>query len=58
MWVNLFICFVYLCLDELKQQWETRVAQERAAMEEEQSKEIQVKLHTNCVAFDYCNSVN
>ncbi|XP_078134423.1 pericentrin isoform X2 [Sander vitreus] len=28
-------------MNELKQQWETRVAQERAAMEEEQSKEIQ-----------------
>ncbi|XP_034381587.1 pericentrin isoform X4 [Cyclopterus lumpus] len=29
-------------MNELKQQWETRVAQERAAMEEEQAKEIQV----------------
>ncbi|XP_029316030.1 LOW QUALITY PROTEIN: pericentrin [Cottoperca gobio] len=28
-------------MNELKQQWETRVAQERAAMEEEQAKELQ-----------------
>lgn len=30
------------CSDELKRQWEARVAQERAAMQEEQAKEMQV----------------
>ena len=47
--MNPFICVVYLCLDELKQQWETCVAQERAFMEEKQVKDIQVKLYRKIV---------
>lgn len=34
-----------VCLEEMKEQWETRVAQERASMDEKQAKEIQVKFH-------------
>lgn len=39
-----FFFFLYVHSDELKQQWETSVAQDRAAMENVQAKEIQVKL--------------
>lgn len=48
MWVNLFMRFLSVCSDDLKQQWETSVAQQRAAMEEEHSKKIQVKLLKTC----------
>lgn len=34
-----------MCSEELKEQWETRVAQERASVDEKQAKEIQVKFH-------------
>lgn len=34
-----------VCSEEMKEQWETRVAQERASMDEKQAKEIQVKFH-------------
>lgn len=42
--------FLYVCSDELKQQWETSVAQERATMEEKQAKEIQVRIYKNSYA--------
>lgn len=34
-----------VCSEEMKEQWETRVAQESASMDEKQAKEIQVKFH-------------
>lgn len=45
-----------MCSDELKQQCETRIAQERAVMEEKQAKEIQVSF-TKIVAFNLYNSL-
>lgn len=40
---------IYVCIsDELRQQWETSVAQEKAAIQEKQAKEIQVKVHKKC----------
>lgn len=41
---SLFFSFVHI--DELRQQWEKSVAQEKAAMEEKHANEIQVKLYT------------
>lgn len=40
------LCVFFVFLDELKEQWEKSVAQEKAAMEEKYANEIQVNLDT------------
>lgn len=49
--MNLFICFLCVCSDELKQQWETSVAQEKSAMERKQDEEKQVKVYKNVTSL-------
>lgn len=44
---SLFFSFVHI--DELRQQWEKSIAQEKAAMEEKHANEIQVKLYTKYI---------